>query len=176
MPATLVGFSLQSLSLGEDPAPSSGDRCPPAVAARRLRRPSGPAGSASDPDRLQGLSPLPSPPPPRGLLTYSARAAALLGFLPLQGFPPSRDGTGFPAPPRPKPAPRPAPRIRTPARPLRVFLHGKVGLAPKSPPTLMRFLPSAVLAGSDTARPLDYRFSGNPGVRLRPLAGSPSGP
>jgi len=87
MPATLVGLSLQSFSLGEEPTPSSDAACPPAVAARRFPGPSGATGSADGPARLQGLDPLPSPPPSRRLLTQSARAAALLGFSLSRVFP-----------------------------------------------------------------------------------------
>jgi len=54
------------------------------------------AGLVWNPDRLQGLCPLPKCVTRMAGATLHLRAGALLGFFPLQGVPPSRDGPGFP--------------------------------------------------------------------------------
>jgi hypothetical protein len=132
VPATLLGFSLQSFSLAKEPASSSDVRCPPAVTGSRFpnlpddrfrSKPNSTSGpfSPSEVRHLQGgCYPL-------------IQAGALVGFPPLQGFPPSRDGAAFAPPPRPvSTLARLAEAPRASVSSFGVFLNGKIGLAQRA--------------------------------------------
>lgn len=98
MPTTFLGFSLQSFSLGKEPAilfglplPSCRYRVRPLRCYRKSEQPK----SVWNSTRLQGLDPLPKCATRMVGATLQIRAGALLGFSPLQGFLPSRDGPCF---------------------------------------------------------------------------------
>lgn len=152
MPTTLMGFSLQSFSLGKEQA----FLLETAFALRPLPDSNFIADAVNEigkiawnPTRLQGLDPLPKCVTRMVGATLQLRAGALLGFSPLQGVDPSRDSPRFP-----KNLPFQSlsdvrfPRSEHPTYSIQVSLNGKVGLALTSLPTLMRFSPSNVLTNS----------------------------
>lgn len=98
MPATLLGFSLQSFSLGKEQANLFGLPLPSCRCLVRLfrecRKPEQP-NSVWNSTRLQGFNPLPKCATRMAGATLQIRAGALLGFSPLQGFLPSHDGPCF---------------------------------------------------------------------------------
>jgi hypothetical protein len=153
MPTTLMGFSLQSFSLGKEqailieiafallPLPDSN------YLANAVN---GISEVAWNPTRLQGLNPLPKCVTRMAGATLQLRAGALLGFFPLQGFHPSRDSFRLPRnlPFQSLSSVR-FPRSELPPYSIQVSLNGKVGLALANLPTLMRFTPGNVLTNSD---------------------------
>ena len=133
MPVALLRFSLRSFPLRTEPRHPSRGRLP----SCRCHRQAHILYELPFP-RLQGLAPRRSPLRPPGLLRPGI-ARCSLGLLPLQGFPPRRDGSSFLDPP---PLELPAScclRSRSVA-PFGVLLHGEVSSPLARLPPLLGFL------------------------------------
>lgn len=176
MPATLLGFSLQSFSLGKEQANLARFRlCPPAVTGFELprKRRKRSLRNRMEPDSTSGpWSPSEvrhpyggSYPPTTGRCSPGLFSSP--GFSPFpRWFPASQE------PPFPKRLSVRLPRSEHPPYSIQVSLDGKVGLAPQSLPTLMRFSPSNVLTDSGLRRGLEL-LPGSPGCVSASLRCSP---
>jgi hypothetical protein len=176
MPTTLMGFSLQSFSLDKEQANLSDFAfalLPLPDSNSFANAASGISEVAWNPTRLQGLDPLSKCVTRMAGATLQLRAGALLGFSPLQGFPPSRDSSWLPKnlPFRNLSGIR-FPRPEFPPYSIQVSLNGKVGLVSKNLPTLMRFSPSNVLINLGQRRSLEL-LPGFPGCVSVPCRCSP---